>query len=52
MKDGNLEYVIHRLSVQKKTSKETLYQVQWYGYDLANDILEPEDSKPKRFKTR
>lgn len=42
MKYNNLVYVIEELVRHKKTPKETLYQVHWYGYDCFADTRKPE----------
>lgn len=52
MKEVNMEYIIDNLDGHKKTSKETLSKVCWYGYDCAVATLGPEASIPTRFVNR
>lgn len=46
MENDHLKYFIDKLLGLEKTSKETLYQIFWYGYNPTNDSLKPETNKP------
>lgn len=46
------QYVIDRIVDDEDHSKDQLYRVRWYVYDLSEDTLEPRSALPDNFVRR